>query len=615
MFPKKLKKSNSAAKGIKQNTALLEHISPIALDFGKKEMIFGERYAQGMVLVGYPLKAGPAWLSALSGLPGVIVSVHIVPGNDKEALIKSINRSIEEHRSRLSNAPNAYLEQEAQDNIKDGYKLIKKIREEQNVFDMVVTLLITADDKEGLDRKTRQLQATLSSFSMKGRIAVDEQEQALRACGPWAILPEEIYKMGKRNMSSETVAASFPFVSTTLNDGKGIILGKAKTGKNKDATGGGVILLDMWNKGGVRPNSNWVILAMSGTGKSFTLKLICLREYIQGSKVIVIDPERENKVLCKSVAGNWINAAGGKSKINPLQIRTNEMVKEDDEEEEEETTLSPLALHLQKLKVFMKLYLQELSVIEEKFLMKAVTETYADKGITFETDPRSLTNEEWPTLKDVWEKLVAKSEKEEEQLWKKLALLLEDAAIGADSHLWAGPTTVSADADFTVLDIHDLEDAPDNIKRAQYFNILTWAWDIVKRDRNERIILVVDEAWILVDPNVPESINFLRNTSKRTRKFEGSLIVATQNVKDFMDPAVARYGEAIINNATYKLLLRQGEKDLEVISNLMHLSEAETDLLLNVPRGEGLLIAGREKVHLKIEAAEYEMPYMIGGGR
>lgn len=617
----KINKSNQAldSKTMKKNTALLEHISPIALKFNTKDMVFGELFARGLVIVSFPTKVNQAWLSNIATIPGVICSIHIVPNTEKEELIKSIDRSIGEHKTRFNSANKASLVQDAEDAINDAYDLIRKIREEQNIFYLVVTLFITAENTEELDRKTKKVQSTLASFSMKGRIAVDEQKQILKSVGPWNILADEIFQTGKRNMPAETAAAAFPFVATTLNDGTGVLIGKAKQGKSKNKDSTGLIVLDIWNKKGDRTNSNWVILATSGAGKSFFLKLLCLREYLLGSRVILIDPERESKTLCEMLNGTWINVAGGKYKINPLQVRTNEAIKEaddeDEDEEEREGIRNPLALHLQKLKVFFKLYLQEISMVEEKYLMKAIREVYEDKGIDFTVDPRDLTNEQWPLMEDLWRKLLNKSTKNEEGPWQKLALLIEDAAVGADAYLWNGPTTLEGNSDFIVLDIYDLEETPENVKRAQYYNVLTWGWDQVKRDRNERIIFGVDEGHILVDPKVPEAIQFVKKASKRIRKFEGSLIFSSQNVKDLMDSSVAQEGEAIFNNATYKFLLRQGEKDLEALQELMKLSEAETELLLDLPRGEGLLVAGRQKIHMKVEAAEHELPFLVGGGR
>lgn len=127
--------------------------------------------------------------------------------------------------------------------------------------------------------------------------------------------------------------------------------------------------------------------------------------------------------------------------------------------------------------------------------------------------------------------------------------------------------------------------------------------------------MVVDEAWLLVDPQTPQALAFLRDTSKRIRKYMGGLVVISQNVVDFLAPEVARHGQALLDNPTYKLLLAQGEKDLEAITVLMNLSEAEHDLLASAKRGEGLLVAGTQRVQVRVEAAPYEMPYLTGGGQ
>ena len=99
--------------------------------------------------------------------------------------------------------------------------------------------------------------------------------------------------------------------------------------------------------------------------------------------------------------------------------------------------------------------------------------------------------------------------------------------------------------------------------------------------------------------------------SKRIRKYGsppigGALWVITQNVVDFLAPEVARFGEAVLDNAAYKLLMRQGERDLEALDRLLQLSEAEHALLASARRGEGLLVAGNQHIRLRVEAAPWE---------
>ncbi|MHB1127967.1 MAG: TraG/VirB4 family ATPase, partial [Bacillota bacterium] len=146
------------------------------------------------------------------------------------------------------------------------------------------------------------------------------------------------------------------------------------------------------------------------------------------------------------------------------------------------------------------------------------------------------------------------------------------------------------------------------VRRAQYFNILGYAWDMVREGRasGRRTVLVVDEAWLLADPQTPQALGFLRDLSKRIRKYQGSLVVITQNVVDFLAPELSRLGQPVITNASSKLLMRQESRDLEVLRELLRLSDAEGDLLVGAGRGEGLLLTGNQRVRIRIEAAPHE---------
>ncbi|SFE61193.1 AAA-like domain-containing protein [Thermoanaerobacter thermohydrosulfuricus] len=594
-------------KEVNALTGLIDMISPQALEFNARQIVFNDQLARILVIAGYPPKVSAAWLSRIAGMPGVVCSVHIEP-TDPTNLIMSLNKAIGEYAGRLEMGGNALTMQRTEQALKDAEELMRKIdQEQQQVFYVAVVLMVLASNQQELDRRTRQVEASLAASGMRGRILIFRQEEGLKAAGPFCTLPDEVIDAGARNMPAETVAASFPFTASGINDGTGVVLGKDRDG--------GLVLVDIWKRGGDRTNSNITILAKSGAGKSFTAKMLLLREYMQGSRIIIIDPEREYKDMCKKLGGVWINCTGGEGKINPLQVRLRPVEEGEDEKEEKQNTSfqSPLALHIQTLRTFFSLYLRDLADTEKAALEDALVEVYREAGITWDTDPRDVPNDKWPTVKELYEYCVKKAE-ENPETYTRLAVLLKRAAEGADSYLWAGPTAVEADSDFIVFDVHDLQNAEDQVKRAQYFNVLSFAWNILERDRKEKTVLVVDEAWMLVDPQTPQAIAFLRDTSKRIRKYNGSLVVISQNVIDFLAPEVQRYGQALLDNPTYKLLLAQGEKDLEAITVLMNLSEAEHDLLANAKRGEGLFVAGTQRIHIKIEAAPYEMQYLTGGG-
>lgn len=576
--------------------ALTDLIAPPALGFQPRHTFFGDQAARVMVVLDYPPRVGKAWLARLAGMPGVVLSVHLAP-TDPVAMLKALNRSVQEYTSRLASGGQALALSRWQQSLDDAKLLLKKVDQEaQKVYKVAVVILVLAPYEEELNRRCRQVEAACAGAGMRVRTAVYRQEQGLKAAAPWGLLPKEVADMAAREMPAETIAAAYPWVASGLNHGKGVVWGR-------DADGG-IILVDRWEppEGSGVTNPNLNILGTSGGGKSFAAKVLLLREFALGARVLVLDPEREYRGICRTLGGSWINAAGGQGRINPLQVRPVPDVTGDDEEDEQtETTVrGALSAHLQRVKTFFQLYLPGLDDLERAELNDAVLAAYREYGVDWHTDPEEVKT--WPTVVDVYRHV-------QQAGAKRLAVLLRDATEGTDSALWAGQTTIPSAGEFTVLDIRDLTVASDTVRRAQYFNILGYAWDLVREGRatGKRTVLVVDEAWLLADPQTPQAIGFLRDLSKRIRKYRGSLVVITQNVVDFLAPELARLGQPVITNASSKLLMRQESRDLEALWELLRLSDAEVDLLAGAKLGEGLLLAGNHRVRIRIEAAPREL--------
>lgn len=566
---------------------LTDLLAPPALDFRPRGLGLGEAMGQALVVLDYPPRVGPAWLARLAALPGVCLSVHLEP-TDPLALLTTLNRSAGEYAARMASGGSALAQSRWHQGMDDAKALLQAIDQQgQRVYRTVVVLLVVATDEAELARRVRLAEATCAASGMRARCAVYRQEDGLRASGPWAALPPEIAAMAARDMPAATVAAGYPWVSSGVNHGSGCVWGRDEAG--------GLVLLDRWSppEGSGITNANVTVLGTSGGGKSFAAKVLLLREFALGVRVLVIDPEREYRGICAAVGGAWINAAGGQGRVNPLQVPAAAIADQPDP-----GVRGALAAHLQRLKTFFGLYLPGLSGLDRAALQSAFLDAYRAKGVHWTTDPRAVA--QWPTVTDVYGRLKGHP---------RLALLLRDAAEGADAALWAGQSTLPPASDFTVLDVHDLTDASDNVRRAQYFNVLGYAWDLVRQGRatGQRTLLVVDETWLLADPQTPEALGFLRDVAKRIRKYGGSLAVITQNPVDFLAPEVARLGQPVLGNASTKLLVRQEPKDLEVLRDLLHLSEAECDLLAGARRGEGLLLAGNRRVHLRVEAAPAEL--------
>lgn len=600
---------------IEVNNHVVNVITPMGMEFNQADFWFGDQLGRIILIINYPNRVKIGWLSRIANLEGVTCSIHMKPTNPAK-LIENISNSMSELEARLYQGGKALFMKRAQQQLEDAEKLLEKIdREQENVFDVTIAIMVTGRDKEELEIKSRSVYSSIVGSKMRGGPAMFRQEEGLLAVSPYMMCPENIHEAARRNMPISTIAGSYPFNVSSINDGRGNIFGK-------DATGG-VVLLDMWLRGGDRTNSNWTILGAPGVGKSTMIKHLFTMEYAHGTKIIIIDPEREYKNLCNNLGGQWINCGGGSGgRINPLQVKD---VPKDDESDEDKMYkdegkgMGPLALHFQTLRTFFKLYMNDINRIDMALLEETLEELYFSKGITYDMDTSNLSNEDYPIMSELHDLLLKKSKDESlsekrRSRYEDLEILLRSAAIGADSSLWNGHTTIKPEADFIVLDTHDLQEADDAIKTSQFFNTLTWTWQQVSRDREEKVLVGADEAYLLVDPKVPQSLQFLRNASKRIRKYEGGLAVIAHSAVDFLDPSVKRYGQALMDNPCFKFFMGTDGQDLEELTSLMKLTEVEQDILAAKKRGHGLLIAGAKRIHAIVELADHEHELFGKGG-
>ena len=598
-------KKHAAEHRIDRPTQGLQNIfAPEALEFFPTACGISGAWARVYLIQAFPPTVDAGWLTQAANLPGVTVSLHARP-QDAANMIKALNRRIGGLAGQLATGKNAPItEQRLTQEMEDAVTLMKQIdAEQQGIFQCGVFLVVSAPDAETGIRRAKRLEGQMAAQGMRLRVLAFRQEDGLKAAGPWGLWDKAL--QGDHLWPVPVVAASWPFGGGGINHGSGIVLGH-------DADGG-LVLINRWNpppESGLT-NKNFAILSPPGGGKSHATKLMMLREWALGTKVFVLDPEREYRPLVQAVEGTWINAAGGSTRINPLQAPALPDAGEDDE-----ATGTGLGTHMQRVLDFFQTYIPDLSPLQRALLEEAVEASYADHGLTLGMAPealRRLTPAEWPHVGDVY----AYGRQQSGSDWEILTALLRTAGEGVLRDLWSGPSTVppTQDANFVVMDIHDLQDAPEAVKRAQYLNVLGYLWDLVRADRSERKLLVVDEAWMLIDPQAPQALKFMKSLSKRIRKYGGSFMVVTQNIADFLAPAIAGDGEQVLTNAAYTLLLRQGGKDLQALTTLFSLSDTEQDKLTNARVGEGLLIAGNDRAWVSINTAPHETRLMYGPQR
>lgn len=614
------KKNTSAEQSTQGNENILNIIAPSGLEFGKNRLYVGENFAVAFVISRYPSNVDYRWLKNLSNLEGSVTQISFETG-ESDSLIASYDARIKTLAGDRATAKKRSEQIDYENQIKDLEAMIREIREEPFGY-MSITILVQDTSERLLEERIRRVKAKVAAAGATLRVLAFRQEQGYRSIAPYGLQEQEVENLGRRNVPLSTYLGGFPMSATGLTDPNGYYLGKTITDQR-------LIWLDTWVRGGDRVNGNWWIQGLSGVGKSSVIKLILLMEWATGTKIIIIDPEREFVNMAKQIGGKVVDCIGGRNgRINPLQIRESPALSEIENEEDNDGLyldngkgMNDMALHIQTLRAFFRLYIPEITEVQMAYLEEALIGTYNKFGITWETDIQKLNNEDFPTIKDLgtFIKDAAKDEsltKKAREAYEDLAKWLESAVRGADQFVWNGPTTLEADSDFIVLDTSGLMNSDENVKMAQYMNLCTWQWQQVARNRKERLLVGIDEGHMVIDPDIPYVIKYISRMSKRVRKYEAGLLFIAHSPSDVLDPSVRRFGEPIVDNSCYKLLMGCDGKNLQDTKELFNLTDAEEAILAGKQRGQAIFCVGSNRMGINIDIKEEYIEIMgKGGGR
>ena len=602
---------------IKFNRAISNILTPIGgLEYKKKHFRIGDVLGEVFIITKYPQDVKMGWIEDICNIPNTITSFNVLP-TDKEILMQKISKGKFDNENSLEGVTDEILRQRLEREIEDAKELINRLdnRGETLVY-FVIGIMVIAETEEELRERAKNVTSKLTTMRMKGRLLMNLSENAVKHMAPFSVSDKTINKIASRNMLESSWIGGFPFSSSGFNDEVNYYFAKD--------TNGGAIVLDLWKRGGDRTNSNVVITGTAGVGKSTVAKHLILKEYMMGTKQVIIDPEREYRDMTYNLDGNWIDVGSGRGgMINPLQIKRVPL--DDDtntylEKIDESKGMGAMALHFQTLHTFFRLIYPEMTSSVEAILDEALEKLYNKFNIYWNTDITDITNDKFPILEDLYNLILENIKNEKEELKKQQLVLIRDTlrsiCIGAESSLFNGKTTVDTDSAVVCFDTFNLQNASDKIKKAQYFNILTYCWELMSKDKEEKTMLVCDEAYLLIDPKVLQTIVFLRNVSKRCRKYEGSLVIISHSIIDFLADSVRMYGQAILDMATYKIVMGTDGVNLEDTKEIFKLTEAQADFLYKKKRNMGIFIIGSNRVFANFLVKDKELKiFGRGGGR
>ncbi|MFA6315488.1 MAG: DUF87 domain-containing protein [Candidatus Paceibacterota bacterium] len=547
---------------------LKDIIAPSALKINPKELNLGEKVGRTLFVISYPRFLDESWFAPIINLDKVFnVSIFIHPV-DTAKILRHFQKKVAEVQSQISRREDKGLVRDPA--LDTAYQDLEALRDQlmqaqEHLFDVGVYITIFADNDNELDKLESEIKSILESKLVYVKPALFQQEQGFKSVIP--IGDDQLAVHSKLN--SSPLSSLFPFVSFDLTSDKGILYGINRHNSS-------LVLFDRYSL----ENYNSVTFAVAGAGKSYCTKLEILRTLMFDTDVIVIDPEKEYEYMSEATGGKYFNISlNSEHHINPfdLPIPT-----------EDESASDVLRSNIINLVGLFRIMLGGLTQEEDAIIDRAISETYALKDITPESDFRTV---EPPLLSDF--ELVLAGMEGGESLVQRLTKYTKGT--------WAGfinrPSNVDINKKFVVFSLRDMED---ELKPVAMYIVTHYIWNAIRKVKKKRL-LVIDEAWWMMKSE--DTASFLFGLAKRGRKYFLGLATITQDVDDFLK---SPYGMPILTNSSIQVLLKQSPTVIDHIQQTFNLTNEEKYLLLESDVGEGMFFVGLKHVAIKIVASYTE---------
>lgn len=576
------------------------YLMPEKVNFNLTSAKQGKKNLSHFVINHYPLKVGNGWGEGLFDMEYTKVVMKLIPVEKLKA-VKRIDNAILEIQTQTQN-DKASIQIDRSTHLDTLQELLVGIQtDNETLFD--TTIIITVYDEPGKAVNKKKVRTRLREMGFGFTEMLGRQFDAY--------ISSNIAMIDKTNISrgiqTTSVAACFPFVSSAVMDRKGILIGENKL----------PVFIDFFKRDDEHVNSNMVIIGKPGSGKSYATKTIMAHFASCNTKIYVLDPENEYGRLAENLGGKTLDiASGAHGRLNPFHIIAS---LEGGEEN------NSFYAHLQFLEQFYRLILPGINADSLELLNKLTQELYETKGITAKTDLNILKATDYPIFDDLNHLIEDKLAHETDEYIKTCLKVLINYVSkfktgGRNSNLWNGYTCFCPQENFIAFNFQKLlANKNDVTANAQMLLVLKWLENEVIKNRdfntkyktNRKIVVTIDECHLFIDEKYPIALDFMFQLAKRIRKYEGMLIIITQNVKDFAGtPEIARKSTAIINVSQYSLIFALSPNDMTELCKLYEnaggINESEKNNIIHNRRGRAFLISSpNNRTNLDIVATEF----------
>ena len=594
----------------------LDMVAPSVIDFKVDHYLCGNTCRCVWALREYPTSTDEqAILRHLGEMDGVTIRIYtrqVTPSEERRIIHNAANK----HRMSRSSTEDLQQTVTAEANLQDVVTLVSSMhRNREPLLHCAVFLELTAPDYDAL----KLLQTDVLTELVRSKLNVDRLMLRQQE-GFVSVMPAGRNAFGaqfERVLPASSVANLYPFNYSGKTDPHGFYIGKDKYGAN--------ILVDFDKRDDDKTSANILILGNSGQGKSYLLKLLLLNFLEAGKSVISLDVEHEQKDMCETVGGCFMDLMGGVYRINPLEPKCwdDGSGPEDRDAPEAFRKSTRLSQHISFLKDFFRAY-KDFSDRHIDAIEIMVGKLYAKWGISDSTNFAGLKPQDYPILSDLY-KLIEQEYREYDgnchqlytaELLQEILLGLHSMCQGAEAQFFNGHTNVTSSR-FIVFGVKGLLQASKNVRGAMLFNILSYMSDRLLTIGNTTAAL--DELYVWLSDNVSVGttiIEYIRNTLKRVRKKESNLIMASQNLEDFDREGIRELTKPLFAIPPHQFIFNCGSIDKRFYMDLLQLEEAEYNLIRFPQRGVCLFKCGNERYLLEVHAPTYqEALFGSAGGR
>ncbi|MDP3874915.1 MAG: DUF87 domain-containing protein [bacterium] len=540
---------------------LKDIIAPSALKVTPKEINLGEKVLRSFFVISYPRFLSEGWFSPIINLDKVFdISIFVHP-IETSRVLRQFQRKVAEVQSQIHSREEKGLVRDPMLDV--AYQDLENLRDQlqqaqEKLFDVGLYITIYGDNDSELDKTESEIKSILEAKLIYVKPALFQQEQGYKSTLP---LGNDMLAVHSK-LNSSPLSSLFPFTSFDLTSDKGILYGINRHNSS-------LVLFDRFSL----ENYNSIMFAKSGAGKSYATKLEILRTLMFDTEVIVIDPEREYEYMAEATGGRYFKISlNSEHHINPFDLPI---------PGPDESAANVLRSNIINLVGLFRLMMGGLTAEEDATIDRAITETYALKDITVESDFRTIE----PPLMSDFEMVLTGMEGGE-----SLAQRLSKYTKGTWSGFINRPSNVDINRKFVVFSLRDMED---ELKPIAMYIVTHYIWNAIRKDLKKRL-LVIDEAWWMMKSE--DTASFLMGLVKRGRKYFLGVATITQDVSDFLK---SPYGLPIITNSSIQILLKQSPTTIDELQKTFNLTDEEKFLLLESDVGEGIFFAGLKHVAIK----------------